>query len=38
MPLCWNEIKDRSLAFSRNWADEESEDAEAKSFLDDSPQ
>jgi hypothetical protein len=31
MPLSWNEIRDRSLAFSREWADECSEDAEAKS-------
>jgi hypothetical protein len=35
MPLSWNEIKDRSLAFSRKWDDESSEDAEAKSFWDD---
>jgi hypothetical protein len=35
MPLSWNEIKDRALKFSREWADEASEDAEAKSFLDD---
>lgn len=34
MPLSWNEIKDRSLRFSREWADERSEDAEAKSFWD----
>jgi hypothetical protein len=34
MPLSWNEIKDRSLAFSRKWEDEESEDAEARSFFD----
>lgn len=34
MPLSWNEIKDRSLRFSREWADEASEDAEAKSFWD----
>ncbi len=34
MPLSWNEIRDRSLAFSREWADECSEDAEAKSFWD----
>ena len=34
MPLSWNEIRDRSLAFSRDWADESSEDAEAKSFWD----
>lgn len=34
MPLSWNEIKDRARAFSREWADEASEDAEAKSFWD----
>lgn len=34
MPISWNEIRDRSLAFSREWADESSEDAEAKSFWD----
>ena len=34
MPLSWNEIKDRSLAFSREWQHETSEDAEAKSFWD----
>jgi hypothetical protein len=34
MPLSWNEIKDRALRFSREWADEASEDAEAKSFWD----
>ena len=34
MPLSWNEIKDRALRFSRDWADESSEGAEAKSFLD----
>ena len=34
MPLSWNEIRDRSLAFTREWADESSEDAEAKSFWD----
>jgi hypothetical protein len=32
MPLSWNEIKDRALKFSREWADEASEDAEAQSF------
>ena len=37
MPLSWDEIKDRSLAFSRKWEDEESEDAEAKSFFDGLP-
>jgi len=35
MPLSWNEIRDRAIAFSREYADEKSEDAEAKSFLDD---
>ncbi|MGJ4728753.1 class I SAM-dependent DNA methyltransferase [Luteimonas sp. SDU101] len=35
MPLSWNEIKDRALRFSREWVDEASEDAEAKSFWDD---
>lgn len=34
MPLSWNEIKDRALKFSREWVDESSEDAEAKSFWD----
>ncbi|WP_374473372.1 class I SAM-dependent DNA methyltransferase [Arenimonas sp.] len=34
MPLSWNEIRDRALKFSREWADEASEDAEAKSFWD----
>ncbi len=34
MALSWNEIKDRALAFSREWAAESSEDAEAKSFWD----
>ncbi|HWU77665.1 MAG TPA: DNA methyltransferase [Rhodanobacter sp.] len=34
MPLSWNEIKDRALKFSREWAGETSEDAEAKSFWD----
>lgn len=34
MPLSWNEIKDRALTFSREWIDESSEDAEAKSFWD----
>lgn len=34
MPLSWNEIKDRALKFSREWANEASEDAEAKSFWD----
>jgi hypothetical protein len=34
MPLSWNEIKDRALKFSQEWADEASEAAEAKPFLD----
>lgn len=34
MPLSWNEIKDRALRFSHDWADETSENAEAKSFWD----
>lgn len=34
MPLSWNEIKDRSIAFVREWGEESSEDAEAKSFWD----
>ena len=34
MPLSWNEIRARSLEFSREWEDESSEDAEAKSFWD----
>lgn len=35
MPLSWNEIKTRSIAFSKEWEHESSEDAEAKSFWDD---
>ncbi len=35
MPLSWNEIKVRAMAFSKEWAKESSEDAEAKSFWDD---
>lgn len=34
MPLSWNEIRDRAIAFAREWADETREDAEAKSFWD----
>jgi hypothetical protein len=33
MPLSWNEIKDRALKFSKEWAEESSEEAEAKTFL-----
>lgn len=32
MPLSWNEIKDRALAFSREWADESRETAESQTF------
>ncbi len=32
MPLSWNEIKHKALAFSKHWADASSEDAEAKPF------
>jgi len=34
MPLSWNEIKDRALAFSKEWADTCNEEADAKPFLD----
>jgi len=33
MPLSWNEIKDRAIAFSKDWADTSNEDADAKPFL-----
>jgi len=33
MPLSWNEIKSRSLAFSKKWADAANEDSQAKPFL-----
>uniref|UniRef100_UPI0040498EBB DNA methyltransferase n=1 Tax=Gelidibacter sp. TaxID=2018083 RepID=UPI0040498EBB len=33
MALSWNEIKDRALKFSKEWADTTNEDAEAKPFL-----
>ncbi len=35
MPLSWNEIRDRAVKFTREWADASSEDAEAKTFWDD---
>jgi hypothetical protein len=35
MPLSWNEIKTRAVAFTNEWKDEVSEDAEVKSFWDD---
>lgn len=34
MPLSWNEIRDRAIAFSKEYEKETSEDAEAKSFWD----
>ena len=34
MPLSWNEIRTRAVAFSKDWDGESSEDAEAKSFWD----
>tara|TARA_R110002020_G_scaffold276362_2_gene491732 strand:+ start:2684 stop:5407 length:2724 start_codon:yes stop_codon:yes gene_type:complete len=34
MPLSWNEIRDRSVEFIREWEGETSEHAEAKSFWD----
>jgi hypothetical protein len=34
MPLSWNEIRDRAVTFSREWKNEASEDAEAKTFWD----
>ncbi len=33
MALSWNEIKDRALRFSKEWADTANEDADAKPFL-----
>jgi hypothetical protein len=33
MPLSWNEIKDRALSFSKEWADTHNEEADAKPFL-----
>ena len=34
MPISWNEIRHNAHAFAKEWADESSEDAEAKSFWD----
>jgi hypothetical protein len=34
MALSWNEIKSRAVAFSKEWENEVSENAEAKSFWD----
>ena len=33
MPLSWNEIKSRALAFSKHWADASNEGGEGKPFL-----
>ena len=33
MALSWNEIKDRAIAFSKEWADTQNEEADAKPFL-----
>jgi hypothetical protein len=35
VPLSWNEIRDRAVAFSHKWKGEESERAEAQSFWND---
>lgn len=35
MPLSWNEIRDRAIAFARKWGNETNEHAEAKPFLED---
>ena len=32
MPLSWNEIKDRALKFSKNWANAKDEKSEAQRF------
>jgi hypothetical protein len=34
MPFSWNEIRSRAIEFSKEWKNETSEDAEAKSFWD----
>jgi hypothetical protein len=34
MPLSWNEIRSRAITFSKEWEDESSESAEAKTFWD----
>ena len=34
MPLSWNDIRDRATRFAHDWKYTESEDADAKSFLD----
>ena len=35
MALSWNEIKDRAIRFSKEWADTSNEEADAKPFLND---
>ena len=35
MPLSWNEIRHRAIAFSREWQGETSEAAECQSFWND---
>jgi MmeI, N-terminal domain len=35
LPLSWNDIRDRAVAFSAEWRHAKSEDADAKSFWDD---
>ena len=34
MPISWNEIRHNALAFSKEWATESREEAEAKTFWD----
>ena len=34
-PISWNEIRQRAIGFSKEWAGESREEAEAKSFWDD---
>lgn len=34
MVLSWNEIKERAVKFSKEWADTKNEEADAKSFMD----
>ena len=34
MPISWNEIRHNAIAFSKEWANETSEDAEGKTFWD----
>ena len=36
MPIRWNEIRQNAVRFSREWAGEGREEAEAKSFWNDS--